>query len=439
MGSLRAGVARREITPAPGVELCGYGPFLGRAAAGVHDPLWCRALVLESEGERLVLVSCDLVGVLQETTDAVRAAVEASLGIGPERVLVACTHTHSGPNTVRLIGWGEPDEPYRAALPGRIAETIRAAAADLRPARLAVGRSLVEGIARNRVHADGTGLIDPELTVLRVADADGQPRAVFFHFGAHPVVMGPQSRLVSGDWSGAAERRLEEEPGGPAVAAFLNGACGDLNSAAAVTAPPDGWEAVAQLGARMHAAVAALLPTLRDEAVVPIASHRERVDLPLDRPDEAMVARVLAGYDHAVAGSERPHYLTGVASERFERAWAEAMRAWLARPDRDRLPVELHAVRIGPLGLVGVPVELFALWGFAVKQRSPFRLTAVVGYANDLVGYVPRPGDFDDPGYGGYAAVKAPKILGLPPFARHVGEVLADGCVRALERVAPAR
>jgi hypothetical protein len=374
--------------------------------------------------------------VLQATTDAVRAAVESELGIGPERVLVACTHTHSGPNTVRLIGWGEPDEPYRAALAGRIVETIRAAAADRRPAHLAVGRTVVEGIARNRVQTDGTGLIDPELTVLRVADADDRPRAVFFHYGAHPVVMGPRNRLVSGDWAGDAERRLEEEIGGQAVAAFLNGACGDLNSAVAVTAPTEGWEAVAALGARMHGAVAALLPALRDEAEVPLAAHRTRVDLPLDRPDDAMVAQVMSGYDHSVAGGDRPHYVTGVASERFERVWAEAMRSWSSRPDGDRLPVEVHAVRIGPLALVGVPVELFARWGFAVKQRSPFRATAVVGYANDLVGYVARPSDFDDPGYGGYAAVKAPKILGLPPFARHVGEVLVDGCVRALERVA---
>jgi len=111
------------------------------------------------------------------------------------------------------------------------------------------------------------------------------------------------------------------------------------------------------------------------------------------------------------------------------------MRSWAARPGSDRLPVEVHALRIGPLALIGVPVELFARFGFALKQRSPFRSTAVVGYANDLVGYVARPEDFDDPGYGGYAAVKAPKILGLPPFQRHVGEVLVDGCVRALERL----
>src|SRR5262245_60510812 len=123
MGDLRAGVARGDVTPPLGVELCGYGPFLGRAATGVHDRLWCRAVVLEADRERLVLVSCDLIGVLQETTDAVRATVRERLGVPPERVLIACTHTHSGPNTIRLIGWGEPDQPYRAGLAGRIAAT----------------------------------------------------------------------------------------------------------------------------------------------------------------------------------------------------------------------------------------------------------------------------------------------------------------------------
>ncbi|HEV8638663.1 MAG TPA: neutral/alkaline non-lysosomal ceramidase N-terminal domain-containing protein [Chloroflexota bacterium] len=431
MASLRAGVARGDVTPPLGVELCGYGPFLGRASTGVHDPLWCRAIVLESDRERLVLVSCDLIGVLQETTDAVRSALRERLGVPPERVMIACTHTHSGPNTVRLIGWGEPDGPYRAGLAGRITETVLAAAADLRPARLALGRTLIEGIGRNRVQPDGTGLLDPELTVLRVGDEAGRARAVLFHFGAHPVVLGPQNRLISGDWAGDAERRLEEDPDGPTIAGFLNGAAGDINSIVAVSGPSD-WDAVAAIGGRVHAAVAALLPTLRDTPMVEIAARTRRVDLPLDEPEWDMVARVLAGYDHSPRTGDRPYYVTGVASERFERDWAETMQARRARPDADRLTVEIQAIRLGSLALVAVPAEVFALYGFAIKQRSPFRMTSLVGFANDAVGYVARPQDFDDPGYGGYAALKAPRILGLPPFARRVGDVLVEACLDLL-------
>ena len=215
------------------------------------------------------------------------------------------------------------------------------------------------------------------------------------------------------------------------MAGFLNGAAGDVNSIVAVSAPPD-WNAVAAIGARMHGAVAALLPTLRDEPAVRIAARTGRVALPLGEPEWAMVEQVLAGYDHSPREGERPYYLTGVASERFERAWAEAMQEWRARPDGDRLTVELQAVKVGPLALVAVPAEVFSLYGFALKQRSPFRLTALVGFANNSVGYVARPRDFDDAGFGGYAALKAPRILGLPPFARHAGEALVDACLELL-------
>jgi len=105
------------------------------------------------------------------------------------------------------------------------------------------------------------------------------------------------------------------------------------------------------------------------------------------------------------------------------------------RPCDERLPIEVNAVRIGPLALIGVPAEVFTIFGFAIKQRSRFRTTAVVGYANDLVGYIARPRDYEDTGFGSYAAVKAPMILGLPRFAPQVGEVLVTACVRAIERI----
>ena len=84
---------------------------------------------------------------------------------------------------------------------------------------------------------------------------------------------------------------------------------------------------------------------------------------------------------------------------------------------------------------IGVPAEVFTIFGFAIKQQSPFRMTAVVGYAHDFVGYVPRPRDFDDSGFGQYAAIKAPKILGLPEFAPQVGDVLVAASTRTLRGI----
>ena len=63
--TLEVGFAHADITPdvradAP-VWLAGYYP--GRAATGVHDPLYARCVVLRSGTQKLAWVSVDLIGL----------------------------------------------------------------------------------------------------------------------------------------------------------------------------------------------------------------------------------------------------------------------------------------------------------------------------------------------------------------------------------------
>ena len=44
---MRVGFGRWEVTPPMGIELAGYGYYLGRCAETVRDPLYARALLLE--------------------------------------------------------------------------------------------------------------------------------------------------------------------------------------------------------------------------------------------------------------------------------------------------------------------------------------------------------------------------------------------------------
>ncbi len=96
-GLLRAGLARVDITPPPGVGLAGNGPE-GAEARGYRLRLYARVLVLaDGGGNRLALVVADLplssallhrrVAVLTARTD----------GIGADRLVIAVTHTHAGP------------------------------------------------------------------------------------------------------------------------------------------------------------------------------------------------------------------------------------------------------------------------------------------------------------------------------------------------------
>src|SRR5258708_17853076 len=116
----RAGFAKVNITPSLGLELCGYGMYLERRATAIHDDLFARALLLEDDGgERALLLTLDLIGLSQETSETIARQAGEAVGLAPERVLVSNTHTHSGPSTGPINGMGVMDPAYVALLPGR--------------------------------------------------------------------------------------------------------------------------------------------------------------------------------------------------------------------------------------------------------------------------------------------------------------------------------
>ncbi len=77
---------------------------------GVHDPLFARALVIansEDRAEAFAIVSVDVCGLDTEQSKAARAATEARTGIPASQIMIAATHTHSGPAT---LGFFNPSE-----------------------------------------------------------------------------------------------------------------------------------------------------------------------------------------------------------------------------------------------------------------------------------------------------------------------------------------
>ena len=98
--NLRAGFSRVDITPPPGLPMGGYAARTD-VATGVLDPLSCRAVTLQGSGAPLVLVALDLIHVAAPWAGDLRRRVAGALATEPERVLVAATHTHSGPGVFR--------------------------------------------------------------------------------------------------------------------------------------------------------------------------------------------------------------------------------------------------------------------------------------------------------------------------------------------------
>jgi hypothetical protein len=430
----RAGFAKVPITPPLGVELAGYGVYLERRATAVHDDLFARALALEDDaGERVLLLGLDLLGLSLELSEAIATRAAEAGGLEASRVLVSCTHTHSGPSTSTLEGWGEADPAYVRRLPSLCAEAAGEAVAALHPARIGAAQGSVRALGFNRVRPDGP--IDRSLHVLRVDGSDGTPEVVVFSHGCHPVSIDRRTEAgtaLSGDWPGQVARRLKEEGYGETL--FRLGVCGDID-------PVVAWHQFAFEGMELSAedVTQSLLGVLRSVETTPsltLGLVRSDVALPLTPLREEDIDSGLAEAQNRYgsipvtdSGVESPAWI------RFYDAWAGAMRAQLASQP-EQVSVPLAALLINDEVWVHLPGEIFTSLGQAIAAGSPFPKTVVTTIFGHFIGYLP---DREDFAAGGYAATLVPRILQMPPYSTDVGDALVAGALALLESLESGR
>jgi neutral ceramidase len=234
---LRAGLARVEITPAQFGPMYGYANRKCGPGAGVHDPLFAKALILQTGDMRVGIVTMDL-GSLVSTR--VRDEVKAKFGV--QVLLQSASHSHSTPSFLPSFDGSTPASPYLQEVEDKVIAVVGEATKRMFPARLSAARGslqlgynrlLPRDNGRSRALFDNQdrvpyGPVDPEFMLLRVTDGSGAPKALVVHYGVHAVVLGPSNCKYSADYPGAMKARIEKEmPGVEAM--FVQGAAGDVN------------------------------------------------------------------------------------------------------------------------------------------------------------------------------------------------------------------
>ncbi|MEK7467767.1 MAG: neutral/alkaline non-lysosomal ceramidase N-terminal domain-containing protein [Planctomycetota bacterium] len=280
-GTLRAGFAKEDLTPDRNVPLAGYGARKGALSTGVHDKVWARAAVFESEDHKAAILSVDMVGVSGEVREKLVEGVCKDLDIASHNILFCATHNHSGPgalsrNPLIQAAAGKFDEALFNDILARLERCIRAADARLAPATLAVGRATFADLSRNRAVPGGP--VDADGAVAIARGADGKVLGTIVDFAAHGTVLGAENMLVSGDWPGAMSAALERRWEG-SVALFLAGAEGDQSPA--TPEGKDDWERAEKMGGAVAEAAAAAIAKLgngTDDAVV--RGHAQDFDMP---------------------------------------------------------------------------------------------------------------------------------------------------------------
>jgi hypothetical protein len=398
---LRAGTARREITPAVGVPLSGFIARLG-VSTGVAGRLFTRALVLSDSQTTLVLVQMDLLGLAQWHVDEIRRACRRRFGIPPENVLISTTHTHSGPGLVRVRGCPVANAAEQWRTIKKTIHAIEDAYAIRQPASLRTSRVPFRlGVNRRQKTAEGIVLgFDPKrpaprfLNVAMVTPRSGEA-CVFFSHAAHPYILGGDNLLISGDFPSFACRSLEESMASNAM--FLNGCAGDIAPQRAF----EGLAAAQEEGARLAMAVRDAVSRARETRAVPLSARSEYVHLPhAHLPSLADLECMKIERERTVRPEERQNpAITAKIHSAFE-DWAGALGR-IIKGDDALQPVfsEVQVFRIGDLCLLGISGEPFFATGQNISHGSPADNTWVLGYCNAYTGYLPTALAFREGGY----------------------------------------
>jgi neutral ceramidase len=419
-----AGSAQVDITPSLGTHLAGDGMGIHRPARKVLDPLYAKALVLESGGKRVCILAMDLLCVTLEYTRRIREEAARRHGLDPQAIMVHVEQNHAAPSLGSLML--DPDFPFSAptdkeyiagsearycevAVSGAL-EAIGRASAELRHVEVGWGRGVVEGLAFNRrgVRTDGTicmpwfyarekmprgpvhiryleGPFDPEVGVLCLRDESKRPVAMLLSYACHPVNLFATDKLaVSADWPGAWAAAVREEHGEGCVPIVLNGACGNLNPWPPFTPDfvPDHrrmGQALADMSRRVIEGM-----SYRDSDRLDARARRlplDYRDIPPARREEA--ARIL---------HEHPGMQWDPARGEVDSAWflaASTMSTEYCRRRWPRFPYEIQAFRIGDAAVVGLPGEPFVEGQLEIKTASPAPFVCVAHMCTQYVGYLP--------------------------------------------------
>ncbi len=230
------GTARVNINPTLPIRLSGYASR-SIEATGVEQNLYATAAAFGSGAETAILIAVDCTGFRDNLTGAVSASLSQSVGIPQERISFTSTHTHSGPCVDEYLTnlFGAPLPPvqqqrvelYTQFLTERLEEVALEALDNRVPGHtITWGKGSVPfGINRR-----GAGVVDHDLPVIRVADSNGNTKAIVTSYASHAVTLSASDNLVSGDWPGYARDAIESQfPGARAL--IMVGAAGDINPA----------------------------------------------------------------------------------------------------------------------------------------------------------------------------------------------------------------
>lgn len=227
---MKVGHARYDLTPAEGTEfyLLGYKhPGRGKPAEGIHDHIFCNALLFEQDGEKAFLWTADLLELEDDMAEEAKTRLNEQFGINRDHIVLAVMHDHSSIRDFHK-NWpvGKFSQDYYDFLMETICLCYRSCEASLQEATAKYGSEIITGYYSNRNHPGE--LADNEVIVVRFYNTEGEPFAAIVNWAVHSTALGASNMYLTGDLAGNTGRKLGETWGYYPV--MLNGAGGDSSN-----------------------------------------------------------------------------------------------------------------------------------------------------------------------------------------------------------------
>ncbi|MCS7254620.1 MAG: neutral/alkaline non-lysosomal ceramidase N-terminal domain-containing protein [Armatimonadetes bacterium] len=392
------GIGKATITPPLGTPLAGFAHRKNQGAEEVLDDLEVRAFWLQDEIDKrnaTAIVTADIISFGSLLTGELQSKVKTQFGLPPERLLLAASHTHSGPQTCEnMVGCGDFIPEVVTIVRKGILEALSQARYNLSPVKITIGRGRCEGYAINRrLFRDGVclfapnpnGVRDDDVTVIAFHDITSDSViAVLFHFTCHPTTMG--DFRITADYPGAARRFIEKTLN--CSAGFLPGCFGDIRPNCTF-----------------------------------IGSTRFR----LGQPEDVVIFGEALGKEVIRILQSELIPVTPLLNGQMmvvELPFARLPNSLQQEPSTCPLTIQrLDIAR--EITLIAMNGEICCDYGLFIKRLYHDRFIIPMGYCNGMVGYICPSRYFEE---GGYEPLESFKYMKLPaPFSPEIETTIKEG------------
>lgn len=440
MSELKVGIAKVDYTPQLGLPLMGnYRDDY--AARGVHDRLYAKAIVVANPaGKKVALLSVDICMLDRNNVAMMRQFIASKCDIIAENILIAATHAHSAPAPVSLGSLPKADDASIEAFLKKAATAVVSANENLKDSKLAVGYGTEDRLvfSRRLKCKDGKthmnwenlepdfvieplGSVDPQVITLSIEQHD-KPRAAIVNFGLHPAILAGDNWFYSADYPGCLAEAMSRICDAEFTTVFFNGCCGNVNHL-------DYRDKTQGRGYQMTQRVGYMLAVAAAEAMkeqVAVSGDEIAVSSEMASLKRLPITDQQRKWSEDVLEKARtnpaPGQVDGLPDEFYAKTW---LQMYEKQNVDDQ--AEVMVVRIGDVGIVGLPGETFSQFGTDIKKRSPAKHTMVIELANDAIGYIPTAESFEQ---GGYESTP-----GATMYVKGAGEKLIASALGQLEKL----